>query len=131
MGTQGPTHRLRLATASTVLACFALLVGASSALAGVGISVVPAVPSNVVVGQSGLPSSLFITNNSVNGAGESNFDTDSFRIDDITLVPSCGSPAFGADCPLGSYDPGVVVPDPLVATGTRARRARAGRSRSR
>ena len=42
-------------------------------------------------------------------------------------MPSCGSPLFSADCPVGSRDPGVIVPSPLVATG-RTGTACAGRT---
>jgi hypothetical protein len=108
-----------------LVATTALLAGAATASAGVSISVSPAVPSSVTVG--GNPAtSLSLTNGSFNGPGETNFDTDSFQVNDVTLVPSCGSPVFSADCQAGSFDPGVLVPS---ATGTgQAGTACAGRA---
>jgi hypothetical protein len=95
-----------------------MLLGAtSSAWAGVGFSMVPTVPQDVVVGDTGLLSSLVITNKSVNGHGESGYATDSYRLTKFTLVPSCASTNFGEDCPVGSADPGVLVPNPLTARG--------------
>jgi hypothetical protein len=92
-----------------LVATTALLAGAATASAGVSISVSPAVPSSVTVG--GNPAtSLSLTNGSFNGPGETNFDTDSFQVNDLTLVPSCGSQAFSADCQAGSFDPGALVP---------------------
>ena len=43
-----------------------------------------------------------------------------------TLVPSCGSQAFRADCPGGSFDPGALVPS-AMGTG-QAGTACAGRT---
>jgi Divergent InlB B-repeat domain len=114
--------RLSLGLLATVAV---LLGGASTAWAGAGVSVVPAVPSNVAVGTTAA-SSISITNNSFNGAGETNFDTDGFQVSDITLVPSCGSQVFSADCPAGARDPGVLVPS-NTATG-QAGTACAGRT---
>ncbi len=102
-----------------------LLGGASSAWAGTGVSVVPSVPANVTVGTTPA-TSLTIANVSGNGPGETGFETDSFQVTDITLVPSCGSQVFSGDCPAGSQDPGVLVPG---ATGIgRAGTACAGRT---
>jgi hypothetical protein len=111
----------------TVATCVALLAGASSAWAGVGFSLVPTVPQSVTLGETGVQSSLILTNASANGFGETGYTQDSMRIDTITFVPSCGSTAFGADCPAGSEDPGVLVPSPLTASGA-AGTACAGRS---
>ncbi|MDX6677220.1 MAG: hypothetical protein QOE31_1272, partial [Solirubrobacteraceae bacterium] len=114
------TKRRRAAThglAAGVAMCAVLLAGASSAWAGVGFGIVPSVPQQVTVGTT-VPAALVITNVSAdNVAGESGYGTDSYQLDDITLVPSCGSPVVGADCPTGSWDPGVLVPSPLTALG--------------
>jgi hypothetical protein len=110
-----------------VALCAGLFGGASSAWAGVGFSIVPSVTPQVTVGTT-VPGALTIQNASGNFvAGETGYDTDSFQLDDITYVPSCGSQVSSANCPVGSYDPGVLVPSPLTATG-RAGTACAGRT---
>ena len=119
--------RLSQVVVSTLAMCIGLAGGASSAWAGAGFGIVPTVPANVTVGQTGVPSSLTITNISTNGPGEVGYETDSFRLTDITFVPSCGSQISSADCPVGSWDPGSIVPAPLTATG-RAGTACAGRT---
>lgn len=107
--------------------CVALLGGASSAWAGVGFSMVPTVPQNVAVGDTGVQSSLIITNASANGPGESGYEGDNMLITSISFVPSCGSTASGEDCPANALDPGVLVPSPLSGTGA-AGTACAGRT---
>jgi hypothetical protein len=108
--------RLSLGLLATVAV---LLGGASTALAGVSVTAVPDVPTNVTAGTT-VASSMSIRNTSFNAGGESNFDTDSFQVDDITLVPSCGSQVVAADCAGGARDPGVLVPGNTAAgqTGT-------------
>ena len=113
-----PGRRRRRVGLASVLTIGAMLVAAPSAFAGAGFGVLPAVPANVTVGDTGVATSLVIRNISANGMGETNFDTDSFQINSITLVPSCGSAVFSADCtPAGSVDPGVIVPSPLTGSG--------------
>lgn len=126
---RGPCRRRRKAPAliGAISICAALFGSASSAWAGVGFSLVPTVPQEVQVGQTGVQSSLIITNASANGFGETGYTQDSMRIDSITVVPSCGSVAFGADCPVAAHDPGVLVPNPLTGTGA-AGSACAGRT---
>ena len=125
--TRARGRRVGVAALSLVVGMAASLLGASSAWAGASFNAGPSIPLNVTVGQTNVPQSLILTNSSQNGAGETNYDTDSFRVDTITLVFSCGVQGLFADCPVGSRDPGVVVPDPLVATGA-AGTACAGRS---
>src|ERR1700760_862430 len=104
-----PGRRRRIGLASALTIGVAMLVAAPSAFAGAAFGVLPAVPANVTVGDTGVATSLTIRNISANGAGETNFDTDSFQINSIALVPSCGSVVFSADCtPAGSVDPGVI-----------------------
>ncbi|MDX6677219.1 MAG: hypothetical protein QOE31_1271 [Solirubrobacteraceae bacterium] len=115
----GPTRRRRAlpALVGATVMCVAMLGGASSAWAGAGFGITPSVPQNVSIGQTGVPSALAITNLAFNNIGETGYETDSFQLNLITLVPSCGSPLVGGDCPVGSRDPGVIVPSPLTATG--------------
>jgi hypothetical protein len=81
------------------------MVDIPSAFAGVGFGVTPTFPANVTVGQTGLPASLQIVNNSTSPENVGNA-----QLDMITLVPSCGAFAFTAtgDCPNPpDADPGV------------------------
>ena len=107
--------------------CVALLAGASAAWAGPALSTAVTVPQSLAVGNTGVPTTLQILNTSVVGPGETGYDSDTYRIDAITLVPSCGSQIFSADCPVSARDAGVVVPAPLSASG-RAGTACAGRT---
>jgi hypothetical protein len=107
--------------------CAVLLLSAPGAWAGTSVSVAPSIPTNVTVGQTNVPATLLIRNISFNGVGQTNYDTDSFQLTDITLVASCGSQVFSADCPAGSRDPGVIVPSPLTGSG-QAGTACAGRT---
>lgn len=110
-------HRAAPAIVGVVATCAALFGGASSAWAGVGFSMVPTVPQDVVVGDTGVLSSLIITNASANGPGEFGYTNDSMQISSISFVPSCGSTASGEDCIAPALDPGVLVPNPLSGTG--------------
>ncbi|MHB8577065.1 MAG: hypothetical protein ACYDCQ_17270, partial [Dehalococcoidia bacterium] len=100
-----------------LVACAVLLLGAYSgwqlAEAGVGFSVTPTFPSPVTVGQTGIPASLQILNNSTPPESAGNT-----TINSINLVPACGTPAAtgAGDCPLASADPGVFQISP-TATG--------------
>ncbi|MEO7197348.1 MAG: hypothetical protein ABIZ50_02650, partial [Solirubrobacterales bacterium] len=97
------------------------------AQAGAALSAGPNIPGQVTVGTT-VPAAVSIINDSANIVlGEAGYDTDSFRIDDITVVPSCGSQAILADCPVGFRDPGVLIPSPLTAIG-RAGTACGGRN---
>ena len=101
---------------ASLLAWAALLLAPAIASAGVVLNVVPIVPLNVTVGQTAVPMSLGIANQSANLPGETGYTADTVQIDTITFVPSCGSPTVSADCPDGSFDPGVIVPS-LTGTG--------------
>ena len=120
-------RRVAVAFAGFAVLAVTLLGSPPNAWAGAGFGVLPSIPANVTVGDTNVPTSLVLRNISSNGSGETNFDTDSFMINDITLVPSCGSQVFSSDCPVGSRDPGVIVPDPLTGTG-RSGTACAGRT---
>ncbi len=109
-------RRLRQGVLGTVAMCIALGGGASTAWAGAAFQTSVTVPLNVTVGET-VSQRLHLTNVSFDGSGESGYVIDSYQIDDITFVPTCGSPIFSADCPNGSWDPGVIVPNPLVGTG--------------
>jgi hypothetical protein len=81
-----------------------MLGGASTASAGVALSVPPSIPTTLTVGES-VPSSLTVRHG--NDDTEATYDD---LILAITLVPSCGARPSGADCPAGFEDPGVLVP---------------------
>jgi len=87
----------------------ALLVAVNPASAGIGLGVVPTFPTVVAVGQTNLPASLTISNNSTppETAGV-------VILTDITLVPSCGTTGGFGDCPPASAEPGVFQ---ISATG--------------
>ncbi len=89
------------------------MVDIPSAFAGVGFGVTPTFPATVTVGQTGLPASLQIVNNSTGTEAMGNA-----QLDTITLVPSCGAFAFTptGDCPAADADPGVFQLSP-TATG--------------
>src|ERR1044072_7408040 len=82
------------------------------ATASFALSVGTDVPANVTVGQAGVPGSFFLANTS-NGV----HSAVSVQLDSISLVPSCGSTAASADCPIGFMDPGVIVPNPSTGAG--------------
>ena len=90
---------------------------ASTASAGPVFGMGVSVPPTVVVGSTGDLATLRIQNISFSDSGEAGFEDDSYALDDITYVPSCGTQLPVADCPIGAKDPGVLVPSPLVATG--------------
>ena len=92
---------------ASLLAWVALLLAPAIAPAIVVLNVAPTVPNNVTVGQTAVPMSLVIANQSTEPGG---FSGDTVQIDTITFVPSCGSPVSSADCPDGSLDAGVIVP---------------------
>jgi hypothetical protein len=108
-----PRSHGRAGLVLTLLTLGALLSAASPAAAGVFFGAGPNLPSPLIVGQSGVPATLTITNLS-NGA-ESGLNV---ALGAITFVGSCGTQAItGADCPAGSTDPGVLA---VSATGTGA-----------
>jgi hypothetical protein len=86
--------------------CAALFGGASSAWAGVGLSLVPDIPVSVTVGTT-VASTVTVANTN-NSTEASQSDT----LQTLTLVPSCGEQATGANCSAGVVDPGVLVPSP-------------------
>ncbi|MGI8558035.1 MAG: Ig-like domain-containing protein [Solirubrobacteraceae bacterium] len=80
----------------------------SVAWAGVGLSIVPDLPSPngpVVVGQMNIPSKLTITNQSNGAEAGLNFTL----TQPITLVPSCGVQTVSGDCPVANRDPNVFL----------------------
>lgn len=103
----GPHRRRRSAPAivAAVVTGVALFGGVSSAWAGTALSVPPNIPSpngGVVVGSTGVASSMTVQNGS-NGAQAGLTVT----LSNITLVPSCGTLVIAGDCPIASVDPGV------------------------
>ncbi|MEA2715953.1 MAG: hypothetical protein QOI99_270, partial [Actinomycetota bacterium] len=88
------------------------------ARAGVGLGVTPTFPPVVTVGQTGLPATLQIVNNSTppDDVDPILITSVSPGVPAISLVPSCGTPfsTGPGDCPLASADPGVFA---LSATG--------------
>jgi archaellum component FlaF (FlaF/FlaG flagellin family) len=87
-------------------------VGVPAAFAGLGLGVTPTFPPSVTIGQTGIPASLQIANDST--AAEA---TGNVTINTIKIVPACGtgtSVAGTGDCPAANADPGVL---PLSATG--------------
>ena len=105
--------------AATLVTCIGLWFGgASTAWAGPGLNVTSSIAPVVTVGQPPATGTLRLTNSSFSdGAlGEVGYELDSYQLTDITLVPSCASNVQSADCPLGSYEAGVIVPLP-TATG--------------
>ncbi|MDQ1401150.1 MAG: hypothetical protein QOF81_1841 [Acidimicrobiaceae bacterium] len=111
------------AVLAVVVAAVPFVVQIPSAVAGTGFGVVPNFPSNVTVGQLGLPATLQIVNISTPPENGGNITLNS-----IKLVPACGKTTFTAvgDCPATSADPAVFLISPTGAgeSGT----ACAGRS---
>ncbi len=107
-------------------ACTALLFGvAPAAWAGVGFSVVPTIPTNVQVGDTGVSATVGIVN-----ASTPNENQDPIRLQFVDVTPSCGENT-ATGCPTAApdnRDPGVLVPQgapdgrpgvaPIGATGT-------------
>src|SRR4051812_40942398 len=94
-----------LASIGAIVASVGVVLGvAAPAAAGVALSIPPDIPTNLVVGVS-VASTLTIRHQNVGGEA-----ADPDTVGTITLVPSCGKQATGADCPLGFLDPGVLVP---------------------
>ncbi|PZR68193.1 MAG: hypothetical protein DLM66_09715, partial [Candidatus Dormiibacter spiritus] len=104
-------RRLLLLVVAALTVGGVLIGGASTALAGVGLLVVPTFNSGLAVGDRGQPGYLHIVYTSTPPDQAA-----LFHLDTITLVPSCGSlnPSFPGNCPLGALDPGVFG---LSATG--------------
>src|SRR5579863_8619365 len=69
-----------------VIAVVPFVVNIPAAFAGIGFGVIPTFPSPVTVGQTGLPASLTIANDSTTPDNAS-----PVTLDTITLVPACGS----------------------------------------
>jgi hypothetical protein len=95
---------------AAVLVASAVIAVAPSASASVGFGLIPTFPTNVAVGQAGLPASIQIVNTST-----STESTGNVTINAINLVPACASVAFvgSGDCPVGSADPGVFALSPM------------------
>ncbi len=97
-------RRLLLLVVAALTVGGVLVGGASTALAGVGIAVVPTFSGALTVGAVGQPGSVHIRYEPTDG------DTGKqFTLQAVTLVPSCGSlnVISPGNCPPGSYDPGV------------------------
>jgi len=91
-----------------------LALGPAVALAGVGVGAGPNIPSPngpLAVGQTGVASSMTITNGSDGAQASQNV-----TLSAITIVPSCGTLA-SVDCPVASFDPDVFA---LSSTATGA-----------
>jgi hypothetical protein len=86
---------------AAVAATAPFLVGIRPAGASGNVSASPIFPTSSTVGQTGIPASISIGNNSTAPESGGNL-----TVTDITLVPSCGSLSFG-DCPAANDDPGV------------------------
>ena len=84
-----------------VLALGILLV-ATNVYAGMGGSTVPDYPASVTAGQTGVPTSLTITNSAT-----SPNDTENVAVSSITHTPSCGSSLNPGTCTGGDIDTGV------------------------
>ncbi len=105
------------AVVALVVAAVPFIVTAGSATAGAGFGAIPSFPTNVTVGQLGLPATLQIVNISTPPESNGNLTLSSIR-----FVPSCGKASFTAtgDCPASSADPGVflLTPTALGESGT-------------
>ena len=100
------------ALVALVVAVVPFVVAVPAAYAGVGFGVTPTFPVQVLVGATGLPASIQISNSSTTPENGGNV-----TITAINLVPSCGTTAtvgFG-NCPAVSADPNVFQ---LSATAT-------------
>src|SRR5882724_3365344 len=97
-------HRVNpMRSGLSMVALFAgLLFGATPALAGVGLSVVPDYQATVKVGLTNLPGTLTISNAN-NAENAANSD----EVTNIQITLSCGSTATGAHCLAPNQDPGV------------------------
>ncbi len=111
-----PSARKRsrvLIALATVMVCIAApFVSVGPASAAVGMGVTADFPTNVVVGQAGIPITYSISN--VSDGNDADDPTDIIRLDTIRLVPSCGV-SVNVDPPCTTApDPGVFA---LSATG--------------
>ncbi|MDQ1442176.1 MAG: hypothetical protein QOG97_2404 [Acidimicrobiaceae bacterium] len=95
-----------------VVAAVPFVVAIPAAFAGVGFGVTPTLPSSVAVGQTGLPASIQVFNNSTSPESSGNVN-----ITALNMVPACGTTSVvgSGDCPAGFADPGVFQ---LSPTGT-------------
>ncbi len=110
----------RVLAALLTMACV-LALAPQVAQAGTSFNLISSVPTNVTVGQRDVGAVLTFINQSQSFGGEVGFETDSYNLEIVTLVLSCGSSAFGADCPVGSQDTGVLVPAAAPALPFRGR----------
>src|SRR5687768_16629856 len=95
-----PTFALLLALALFLVSVWA----APPALAGVSIAVVVDFPSSVTTGQTGLPASISVVNNSY-----STHATGSVTVTSLKLTPSCStSNDPGCDAASSVADPGAL-----------------------
>ncbi len=85
-----------------LIAAIAVFTAATTVFAGIGGSVVPDYPATVIVGQTGIPATLTITNSST--AGNIN---ESVTVSNITHTPSCGSTSNPSTCQAPNIDTGV------------------------
>jgi hypothetical protein len=116
------SHSGKLAAVLAAVACAATMLGGpASALAGIGETVAPTFQSTETIGQTGVPTSLFLLN-----ADTPPEDAGTNTVAALTLVAACGTavvdPSGGSvptgddDCPLADADPGVITLSP-TATG--------------
>ncbi|MGI9022155.1 MAG: hypothetical protein ACR2HV_02755 [Acidimicrobiales bacterium] len=105
-------HRRRLkGLVALAVGMTPFVVAIPPASAGVNFLVIPTLPSPVIVGQSGLPGTVSIDNQST--GPDSGAVT--VTITAITVVPSCGTALALVDCPTASVDPGVYGLSPTGA----------------
>jgi len=109
-------HRRRPAIlrSTGMVATTVVLTGAlvAPAWAGPGLGVTVNTPASVTVGQvlPAGPDGTFLS--ITNLATDDGFDTDTYQVDAITFLPSCGQLAgiVNASCPVGAADPDVIRP---------------------
>ncbi|MEA2354044.1 MAG: hypothetical protein QOD61_173, partial [Solirubrobacteraceae bacterium] len=90
--------------------CAFFVAGASPAWAGSAFTTVLGLPGALVVGQTGVPASITLSNGSTGAQMAQNV-----TVSAITLVATCGTQAISTgDCPLTAVDPGLLR---LSATG--------------
>jgi hypothetical protein len=84
--------------------CAFFVVGASPAWAGSAFTTVLGLPGALVVGQTGVPASITLSNGSTGAQMAQNV-----TVSAITLVATCGTQAISTgDCPLTAVDPGLL-----------------------
>jgi Ca2+-binding RTX toxin-like protein len=112
----------RLALAIGLVACLLAALVPAAANAAAGVTVAPAFPSNVTIGQTGVSGEVVITNSNTSpevssticNAGDPGLCAGS---PGITLIPSCSATDFEGNCSPAGADPNVFALSP-TAIGT-------------